>query len=261
MRRAGFSSFRTVVILAMTAVFFGYADAAPKKESGDSAPVLLSTKTPKPKWKNVTELKEFAANGDAQACFELGDRYVEGDGVPQDPVQAIPFFERAAKGGLANAWFKLGKIYHDGLGVPVDYVQALDYFTRAARANVTEAQHNIGAMLVSARGVKRDYIEGLAWLIVAAKSGDQSDAEAQVRNRLTKRPPDLEAAETRAAELQKNLNTADVHATFLATTASSAMSSKVGAPVPPPVERPRLSAPKVDPVAPPTIAVPPPGKP
>ena len=261
MHRFGLKVFPAVVILAVTAVFFAAGEAAPKKDPGDAAPVLLSTKGAKPKWKNVAELKQFAAQGDAQACFELGDRYVEGEGVPQDPAQAIPLFEQAAKGGLANAWFKLGKIYHDGLGRPADYVQALDYFTRAAQANVTEAQHNIGAMLVSARGVKRDYIEGLAWLIVATKSGDVSEAEAQVRSRLAKRPADIEAAEARAAELQKNLTTAEVHATFAGATVKSAGAPGADAPVPPPVEQPKFSAPKVDPVAPPKVSVPSPGKP
>ena len=261
MRRAGSKGFQAVVILVMTAVFLGPLDAAPKKDSGDTTPVLLSTKGAKPKWKNVAELKQFAATGDPQACFELGDRYVEGDGVPQDPTQAIPLFEQAAKGGMANAWFKLGKIYHDGLGVPNDYERALEYFTKAARANVTEAQHNIGAMLVSARGVKRDYIEGLAWLIVATKSGDLSDAETQVRNRLAKHPADIAAAEARATDLEKNLETAEVQSTFNGSAVRPASAPKVDAPVSPPVDQPKFSAPKVDPVAPPKISVPASGKP
>lgn len=261
MRRARYYRFPAVVILAMTAVFFGPSLAAPQKDAGDAPPVLVSTKGARPKWKNIAELKQFAAKGDVQACFELGDRYLEGDGVPQDPMQAIPLFEQAAKGGVTNAWFKLGKIYHDGLGVPADYVRALDYFTRAARANVTEAQHNLGAMLVSARGVKRDYIEGLAWLIVATKSGDLSDAETQVRSRMARRPADIAAAEARAAEVQRNLAAAEVQATFSGGVGQSPSGSKVDASVPPPVDQPKFSAPKVDPVVPPKVSVPPPGKP
>ena len=256
---------QTVVILAVAAVFFGPAQAAKKKDPGDTAPVLVSTKGAAPKWKNLAELQQFAAKGDPQACLELGTRYMEGDGVPQDTARAIPLFEQAAKGGVANAWFKLGKIYHDGVGVTTDYGQAMDYFILAARANVTEAQHNIGAMLVSARGVKRDYIEGLAWLIVATKSGDVSEAEAQVRDHLAKRQGDIAAAEMRADELLKDLPNAMVRAVFTGASARPAVVTPpkpdVAAPAVPPVDKPVIPPPKIDPLPTPKIVVPAPDKP
>jgi TPR repeat protein len=222
----------------------------------DAAPQLISTKGNAPKWKNLEELKQFALRGDPQACFELADRNVEGDGVPRDIKQASALFERAAKGGVANGWFRLGKIYHDGLDGAPDYARALDYFTLAARSGVTEAQFNIGAMLVSGRGVKRDYIEGLAWLIVAKKSGAPSDAEEQVRGRMARRPPDITAAETRAAEISADLPNATVR-----TGASAAGTPPTKPAEPPKVDRPApvksgVVAPKLDPVAPPKIDVP-----
>jgi hypothetical protein len=251
---------KTVVILAMTAVFFGPAGAATKKEAaGDAPPVLLSTKGNAPKWKTIDQLQQFAAQGDPKACFELGARCLEGDEVPQDTPRAISLFERAAKGGVTDATFRLGKIYHDGLGVPVDYVRALDYYTTAAQAGVLEAQHNIGAMLVSARGVKRDFIEGLAWLIVAGKSGDPSDAETQVRNRLAKRPADIKAAEERALEIAKDLRNATVRAvpTGLAVkpTPPAAPKPAVSTPILPPVEKPVITAPKLE-TPPPVTLIP-----
>lgn len=231
----------------VTAGFFGIAPAAKKEIAGDTPPVLLSTKGTPPKWTTLPQLQQFAAKGDPQACFELGVRYSEGDEVTSDTPRAIALFEQAAKGGVVNALFRLGKIYHDGLGVPVDYSRALDYFTPAAQAGVTEAQHNIGAMLVSARGVKRDYIEGLAWLMVATKSGDPSDAEAQVRGRLAKRPLDIKTAEGRAAELLKDLR----HATVRTGTGGiPAMAPAVVAP------NPAITVPIVTPLEKPGIALP-----
>lgn len=255
---------KAVVTLALTAVFFTPATAAPKKEApGDAPPVLVSTKGKGPKWKTLAQLQQFAAQGDPQACFELGMRCLEGDEVPQDTPQAIALFEQAAKGGVADATFRLGKIYHDGLGVPVDYVRALDYYTTAAQAGVLEAQHNIGAMLVSARGVKRDFVEGLAWLIVASRAGDPSDAETLVRTRLAKRPADIKAAEDRAAEIAKDLRNATVRAVPAGLTpkpaAPAAPKSDVSAPVLPPTEKPVIAAPKLD--APLPITLIPPAKP
>jgi hypothetical protein len=178
------------------------AHAVPPKSSaassGDAAPQLVSTG---PKWKNVEQLRRFAAQGDPQACFELGDRLLNGDGVAADPVAAREWLDRAARGGVAEAMFRLGKLHNDGVGGPKSLELALDYYGQAALLGVPEAQHNIGAILVTGRGVKRDYSEGLAWLIVAEKNGAGADAVARTRAHLAKRPADIAAAEKRATEI------------------------------------------------------------
>ncbi len=209
------SAYRTAVTLMVTAVVLAAKPTSSQLAPEDAAPVLLSTKSRQPAWKTLSELQHFAAQGNPAACFELGVRLLEADGVAQDTTQAIALFTQAAQGGVTEATFRLGKIYHDGLGVPVDYPRALDYYTIAAQAGVMEAQHNIGAMLASARGVKRDLVESLAWLLIANKFGDTSGAAAQVRTRLAKRPADIEVAEARAAELLKNLSHATVRAILL----------------------------------------------
>lgn len=239
--------------------------AKKKAEPADAPPQLISTKGGGPKWTNVTELQQFADKGDPQACLELAERCLEGDGVPRDVAKATAFFEKAAKGGLADGWFRLGKIHHDGLAGAPDYGWAIEHFTTAAKAGVVEAQHNIGAMLVSARGVKRDYVEGLAWLILAKQSGAPSDAEAQVRTRLAKRPAEITAAEKRAAELAGDLQNATVRATLTGKT------TRPPALPPAPVAQPVVVPPKptLAPSTPPKITVPmapitptlPPGKP
>lgn len=218
-----------------------------KAEPADAPPRLISTTGGGPKWTTVEQLKQFAAKDDPQACFELADRTIEGDGVPRDVAKATALFEQAAKGGVPNGWFRLGKIYHEGLDGAPDYGRALDYFTIAARAGVVEAQHNIGAMLVSARGVKRDYVEGLAWLIVAKKSGAASDAETQVRGRIAKRPADITAAEKRAAELVNDLPDATVRATLISKPATSTFL---------PADKPVVLPPTLDPPASPKVTGP-----
>lgn len=154
-----------------------------------------------PKWKTVEQLRQFAAQGDPQACFELGDRLLNGDGMTADPAAARSWLDQAARGGVTEAMFRLGKMNFDGVGGPKSIDLALDYYAQAAVHGVPEAQHNIGAILVSGRGVKRDYPEGLAWLIVAERSGAASNAVARTREHLAKRPADIAAAEKRAAEI------------------------------------------------------------
>jgi uncharacterized protein len=237
-----------------------------KKEKGppsNEAPQLISTQGGGTKWKNTKELKAYAAKGDPQACFELGTRLLEGDDeVAADLSAARALLEAAATGGVADAHFRLGKIYHDARGVPRDYAKALEYYTTAARRGVPEAQHNIGSMLVSARGVKRDFVEGLAWLLVAEKSGAVSQAVVQVRERLAKKPADIEAAEMRAKELLADLPRASVRlgpppAPAVAAPSVEQPTRVHTKPAVPPV----ITAPKIEPLTPPKITLPPPAPP
>jgi TPR repeat protein len=233
--------------------------AQKEKTPADALPQLISTQTGAPKWKDTKGLKAHAAKGDPQACFELGTRLLEGDDeVAADLAVARTLLETAATGGVADAQFRLGKIYHDARGVPRDYAKALEYYTAAARRGVPEAQHNIGSMLVSARGVKRDFVEGLAWLLVAEKSGAVSQAVVQVRERLAKKTSDIRAAEARAAELLADLPHAVVRTGAQALPAITAPTEN--APVrieTKPVAVPILTAPKIEPLAPPVITPPP----
>lgn len=251
---------RATVFLALPVALWCASTPAKKTSEGDAPPVLISTKGRAPLWKNLSELQQYAQQGNPKACFELGGRYLEGEGVPSDQARAITLFEQAAQGGVPDASFRLGKIYHDGLAGPVDYTRALSYFTAAARAGIPEAQHNIGAMLVSARGVKRDYIEGLAWFIVAGKSGAPADAEAQVRARLAKRPADIKAGEDRAHELLQDIGQATVRAVLTGPPAAApqvvAPQPAPAAPVPTPLEKPVLAPPKIETPLPVVITLP-----
>ena len=250
----------SLCLLFFSLICLGLVPAhAAKKEKAplDAQPERISTERGGPKWKNTKELKTWAAKGDPQACFELGTRLLDGDDeIAADPVAARALLETAAKGGVADAHFRLGKIYHDARGVPRDYAKALEHYTAAARRGVPEAQHNIGSMLVSARGVKRDFVEGLAWLILAEQSGAASTAPQQVRDRLARRPADIEAAEARAKELSADLPNAIVRT---GTTAAPMPAPPVAPPttvVTKPSAPPALSVPKIDPISPPKLTLP-----
>jgi len=240
----------TVALLTGAAVFSVTLCGANAVTDEDSAPILLPPQRNAPRWETLGQLQHVAAQGDPEACFELGFRYLEGDELPKNASQAIALFEKAAQGGFANASFRLGKIYFDGIVVPVDYARAIGYYTTAARAGVFEAQYNLGVMLVSAKGVKRNYVEGLAWLILATKSGAPANLEKQVRARLVKYPDKILAAEARCHELEKDL----AHATVLAEligvreTPSAAAAQKPVSPVPviAPPEKPVIAPLKME---------------
>jgi hypothetical protein len=79
--------------------------------------------------KSVAELQSLALQGDADAEWQLGVRYHNGEGVPHDDAQAVQWFLRAAEQGQATAQATLGAYYWAGRGVAQDLSRA--YFWSA----------------------------------------------------------------------------------------------------------------------------------
>jgi hypothetical protein len=73
-------------------------------------------------------LKPLAAQGHAEAQYNLGGMYAEGRGVPQDYGEATKWFRKAAEQGHVEAQYNLGGMYFRGQGVPRDFVLAHMWF-------------------------------------------------------------------------------------------------------------------------------------
>ncbi|MBA4142376.1 MAG: sel1 repeat family protein [Nitrosospira sp.] len=87
-----------------------------------------------------------AAQGYADAQFNLGLMYANGEGVPQDPVKAVELFQKAAEQGNVDAQNNLGVMYYAGEGVPKDDAKAREWFRKAAAQGNADAQANLDAM-------------------------------------------------------------------------------------------------------------------
>ena len=72
----------------------------------------------------LDELRAVAEQGDATAQLNLGVRYANGEGVPQDYAEAVRWYRLAADQGLAGAQNNLGVKYRNGEGTPQDFVEA-----------------------------------------------------------------------------------------------------------------------------------------
>ncbi|MGB9197426.1 MAG: GAF domain-containing protein [Terriglobales bacterium] len=70
------------------------------------------------------DVRKLAEQGDADAEWQLGILYHNGDGVPKDDAIAVQWFERAAEQGYVNAQSTLGAYYEAGRGVPQDFSKA-----------------------------------------------------------------------------------------------------------------------------------------
>lgn len=183
-----------------------------KLVSDEEAPKLISTTGGKGAdtqgWTNIAQLKQAADQHNPDACYDLGQMYLDGTpDTPKNITKALLYLGDAARLGNTQANFRLGKIYSDGTEVERDYTKALAHYTAAARAGDAVAQHNLGAMYSTGRGVKRDYAEGLAWLIVSARQNkDAAESEKKLRDFLSKSPQTITAAEARAEEIAQELS-------------------------------------------------------
>ena len=94
------------------------------------------------------------------------------------------WYRRAAEQGVADAQYNLGFMYRNGQGVPQDDKQAVDWYRKAAEQGDTVAQLNLGLMYYYGKGVPQDYKEAYAWACVATEKKDPLNAP--LRNEVAK---------------------------------------------------------------------------
>ncbi|MBQ9991089.1 MAG: sel1 repeat family protein [Lachnospiraceae bacterium] len=75
--------------------------------------------------------RRAAEGGQLGLWYKLGRFYMDGDGVPQDPVQAAYCYERSAAEGEVGGVNLLGDAYYFGRGVPKDPAKAFALYRRA----------------------------------------------------------------------------------------------------------------------------------
>ncbi len=102
-----------------------------------------------------------------------------GQVLNNDPELAAGWFFRAAEQGLADAQFNLGLMYANGEGVEKDMMQAVELFKKAAEQGHVDAQNNLGAMYFTGEGVERNVKKAIEWFEKAAAQGNV-DAQANL---------------------------------------------------------------------------------
>ena len=117
------------------------------------------------------KLRAAALKGDATAAYEIGVRYAEGKGVPQNLDEAAKWFDRAAQAGIIPATFRLGTFYEKGLGVKKDTDLARRYYTQAAERGNAKAMHNLAVLDADGGGKGANYKSASQWFRKAADRG------------------------------------------------------------------------------------------
>ena len=118
----------------------------------------------------ITLLTSAAAGGDAEAAYQIS-MLLEGKGENE---RAVRMLQSAADKGHAAAQYNLGVRYDQGLGVPQDYFIAKKYFEKSAAQGSAFAIHNLGTYLSEGKGGVRDLTLSFQHFTTAASMGPLS---------------------------------------------------------------------------------------
>ena len=146
----------------------------------------------------LADLRARAEAGEADAQFNLGVMYDNGEGVPQNYAEAMRWYRLAAEQGHAEAQGTLGIMYGTGEGVPQDYAEAVRWYELAAEQGLASAQHNLGITYANGRGVSQDDVQAHMWFNLAASRSTGEDRETMVKAR-----DDVADQMTQTAEAQR----------------------------------------------------------
>lgn len=103
--------------------YYGNVEREPEMRSGNTGEVRGNVSHP--------SIRLSAYNGDAEAQYLMGIKYLNGEGVPADPKMAVHWLRLSAAQGYKIAQLQLAECYSLGVGVEVDERRA-EYWRKKA---------------------------------------------------------------------------------------------------------------------------------
>ena len=129
-----------------------------------------------------------------------GDDFQDGVDAYQrkDYKEAVRLYRLSAKQGDADAQYNLGWMYDNGQGVPQDYKEAVRLYRLSAKQGDVDAQYNLGVAYDNGQGVPQDYVLAHMWFNLSVYNGYKDGVEN--RNRVEKKmsPQQIEKAQEMA---------------------------------------------------------------
>ena len=114
----------------------------------------------------------LAEEGDMNAQYELGLKYLRGEGLPPLKKDAIKWLSAAANQGHTDAQLVLSNTYLNyGSRDSQEFKKATQWLVQAANQGQPEAQYILGNMHAEGQGVIQDFQQAAKWLQLAANAG------------------------------------------------------------------------------------------
>lgn len=124
-------------------------------------------------------LQPFAARGDGNAQFFVGNIYESGKAMPVNYAEAARWYQRAAEQGQSEAMFQLGVFYINGTGVTRNEAVGIQWVQRAASTGQESARCYYAWALAEGKfGLARNVAQGMA---ILRKGSEEGSAECEAR--------------------------------------------------------------------------------
>lgn len=126
---------------------------------------------------SLEEIPKKAEQGNAEAQYQLGLRYLDGKDIQKDEVKAFEWFKKAAEQGHSKAQCALGYCYNKGQGIQKDEKKGVEWYSKSAEQGYDNAQKNLALCYLQGTGVPKDEVKALEWY---SKSAEQNNSDAQL---------------------------------------------------------------------------------
>ncbi len=150
----------------------------------------------------LQEVIKKAEEGDYNAQYDLGHRFITGAGVPQSHAKARAWYEKAAQGGNVLAQYNLGYMYELGQGTEQNYGLAAKYYQMASYKGHAKAQYSLGSLYTKGQGVTNSNVEAYKWYSISARNGNRKARFQMKAIGKTMSPEDIETAQAIAEQFQ-----------------------------------------------------------
>lgn len=104
-------------------------------------PVVIEPE--KPKISRLEQLSTMASSGDGSAACELGQMYLNGNGVKKSNNTAFAYFKQSAELGNAEGMYMTGLCYRMGRGTSKNLDLAKEWWTKAASKGHAKAMEDV----------------------------------------------------------------------------------------------------------------------
>jgi len=149
----------------------------------------------------LAECQPLADSGSVGAMVCLGRMYANGFGVDLSDEQALKWYGLAAAEGNAEAQYNLGVMHANGWGVAMNEVPAAGYYRLAAEQGYVPAQVALAYSYKHGAGVEKDLGTAYMWFDIAARHGEDMNAQSECDD-LAKRMSEDEVYAARRSALQ-----------------------------------------------------------
>jgi TPR repeat protein len=123
---------------------------------------------------DLADLNRKASEGDAAAQAEIGYRYSNGIGVPENKTLAVEYYRRSAEQGNSRGQTNLGVMYRRGMGgLPKNDAEAVKLWRLAADQGNHSAQYNLANLFANGlAGLAKDECEAVRLYKLSADQGN-----------------------------------------------------------------------------------------